>query len=104
MFLPTRYIEWARQHLGKVRLDLASSGMPTVRLARLGWDAGAADDPGAWERLPEAIAKHNGVHPDEAVASLGATHALWLAYVALTSPGDDVLVEEPAYEPLVRIA
>jgi hypothetical protein len=40
----------------------------------------------------------------EAIAALGTTHALWLAYAALTSPGDEVLTESPGYEPLTRIA
>ena len=38
------------------------------------------------------------------MAALGTTHAIWLAYASMISPGDEVLVEQPAYEPLVRIA
>jgi aspartate/methionine/tyrosine aminotransferase len=106
MFAPTRYLEWARRFYGKVRFDLATSGMPAVALAELGAPApGETDDPVGWERLREAIARYNDVPPGEAVAALGTAHALWLAFASLTSPGDDVLVEGPAYyEPLVRIA
>ena len=41
---------------------------------------------------------------EESFPALGTTHALWLACAALTSPGDDVLIEQPVYEPLIRIA
>ncbi|HEY8040101.1 MAG TPA: pyridoxal phosphate-dependent aminotransferase [Polyangiaceae bacterium] len=106
MFAPTRYLEWARRFYGKVRFDLATSGMPTVPLAEIGRlpDAAHLDDVSGWARLREGIAAYNDVPPDEAVAALGTTHALWLAYAALTSPGDEVLVEAPGYEPLTRIA
>jgi len=105
MFAPTRYLEWARRYYGKVRFDLATSGIPTSPIEAIGVPEPARmDDPGGWDRLRDAIARYNDVGRDEAVAALGTTHALWLAYASLTSPGDDVLVEEPAYEPLVRIA
>jgi aspartate/methionine/tyrosine aminotransferase len=105
MFAPTPYLEWARRFYGKVRFDLATSGMPTVPSAELGAPpAETLDDPSGFARLREAIATHNDVPNNEAIAALGTTHALWLAYASLTTPGDEVLVEEPAYEPLVRIA
>lgn len=105
MFAPTRYLEWARRYYGKVRFDLATSGVPTAPLDAIGVPEPARmNDPDGWDRLRDAIGRYNDVPRDEAVAALGTTHALWLAYASLTSPGDDVLVEEPAYEPLVRIA
>jgi aspartate/methionine/tyrosine aminotransferase len=105
MFAPTRYLEWARRFYGTVRIDLASSGIPVVPVAELGSpDASVFDDVSGWPRLREAIGRHHALPGSEAVAALGTTHALWLAYASLTSPGDDVLVEWPAYEPLVRIA
>jgi aspartate/methionine/tyrosine aminotransferase len=105
MFGPTRYLEWARRYHGQVRFDLATSGIAGVPATELGRpDAAGADDPSAWPRLRQAVAAYNHVPPAEAIAALGTTHALWLAYASLTSPGDDVLVEMPVYEPLVRIA
>ncbi len=105
MFSRTHYLEWARRFYGKVRFDLATSGLPTVALAEIGVpNARSIDDASEWTTLRHAIAQHNDVPHDEVVTSLGTTHALWLTYVALTNPGDDILVEEPAYEPLVRIA
>jgi aspartate/methionine/tyrosine aminotransferase len=105
MFGPTRYLEWARRFYGQVRFDLASSGIPGIPAVELGRpDAASVDDPSAWPELRRAVGAYNHVPPGEAIAALGTTHALWLAYASLTSPGDDVLVEMPAYEPLVRIA
>jgi aspartate/methionine/tyrosine aminotransferase len=103
MFPAPRYIEWARRFYGQLPFDLASSGIPQVRHADIGGVAGL-DEPNADERLRSAIARFNGVEHGEVVATLGATHALWLAYTSLIAPGDDVLVEEPAYEPLHGIA
>jgi aspartate/methionine/tyrosine aminotransferase len=105
VFGPTRYLGWARRFYGQVRCDLATSGMPSVPLSELGVpDAATLDDPTGWPRLEAAIAHHNARPEAEAVAALGTTHALWLAYASLTSPGDEVLVETPGYEPLTRIA
>ena len=106
MFAPIRYLEWARNLYGRVRFDLATSGIPAVAAGEIPVsDVAGGDDPAvAWSLLRRAIALHNDVPEAEAFPALGTTHALWLACAALTSPGDDVLVEEPAYEPLVRIA
>jgi aspartate/methionine/tyrosine aminotransferase len=105
MFEQTRYLEWASRHYGKVRFDLASSGMPPFPLERIGSPpVERLDDPTGWENLRSSIAKYNDVRENEAVAALGTTQALWLAYCSLTSPGDDLVVESPVYEPLLSIA
>jgi hypothetical protein len=105
VFQPTRYLAWARRFYGQVRYDLASSGIPPVPSAEIGApDPATLDDAAGWARFAGAIAAYNDVPVGEVVPALGTTHALWLAYAALTSPGDDVLVESPGYEPLERIA
>jgi aspartate/methionine/tyrosine aminotransferase len=105
MFAPTRYLQWARRFHGNVRLDLATSGVPTVGLVELGVPrAEQLDDWSGVPRLRAAIAAYNAVPPEEAIATLGTSHALWLAYASLAGPGEEVLVEQPAYEPLIRIA
>jgi aspartate/methionine/tyrosine aminotransferase len=105
MFTPTRYLQWARRFYGKVRFDLATSGIPSVPLSELGVPAAVCfDDSSGSLRLRDAIAAYNGVRPDEAVATLGTSHALWAAYASLVGRDEEVLIEEPAYEPLVRIA
>lgn len=103
MYPPGRYLAWAIRHYGTVEHDLASSGMTPLPLARVP-HATDLDDPSGWARLPPAIARHLDLPPDEVCPALGTAHALWLAYAAVTSPGDEVLVESPAYEPLVTAA
>ncbi len=103
MLRPPRYLEWARRHYGKVPFDLASSGIAAVAPGELGapaLDLGAD----AHQRLRHAIARFNGVSADEVSPALGATHALWLAYASLVSPGDEVLIEAPGYEPVWHLA
>jgi aspartate/methionine/tyrosine aminotransferase len=106
MFPPIGYLAWARRFYGKVRYDLATSGVPWIDLP----DADSPDgarlprDASAWDLFRDAIATYNGVPSQETVAALGTTHAVWLAYASLASPGDEILVEEPVYEPLVAVA
>src|SRR5580704_4489325 len=87
---------------GRVDFDLASSGMTPAPMGELG-GLPALDDPDAWSRLRERVARYNGVSTAEALPTLGATHALWTAYASLLSPGDEALVERPTYEPMHRI-
>jgi aspartate/methionine/tyrosine aminotransferase len=106
VYAPCRYLEWARRFYGQVEFDLATSGMPTLPSGELrSPEAGVSDDPAVnWASLCRQIAWHNDVGVDEVLPALGTSHALWLACASLVSPGDEVIVEEPAYEPLVRIA
>jgi aspartate/methionine/tyrosine aminotransferase len=106
MYEPSRYLQWARRFYGRVRFDLATSGIPTVPPGELIVDeTTSSDDPSvAWANLCRLVASHNDVAIDEVLPALGTSHALWLACASLVSPGDEVIVEEPAYEPLVRIA
>jgi aspartate/methionine/tyrosine aminotransferase len=104
MFQPTRYIEWARRRFGQVRYDLATSGIPTVPAEESPPLLPGRPRADAWCRARTAIARYNDVPEGEAIAALGTTHATWLALATLLAPGDAVLVEEPAYEPLLRTA
>jgi aspartate/methionine/tyrosine aminotransferase len=51
--------------------------------------------------LVEAIAAHCGVTTDRVVTATGCSGANFLAIAALVGPGDEVLVEQPGYDPLV---
>jgi aspartate/methionine/tyrosine aminotransferase len=102
MFGPTAYLRWARRFYGHVEFDLATSGISPLPMDELG-RLPRLEDAGAWGGLRERIAVHNHVTPGEALPVLGATHALWAAYASLLSPGDEVLVERPTYEPMHRI-
>lgn len=104
MFGETRYIAWAMAFYGKAPYDLAASGIPHAPWAELGLSPPDLDDPTAYARLREAIEAYNDVGAGEAVATLGTSHAIFVAYAAMLSPGDEVLVEHPGYEPLTRAA
>lgn len=102
MFAPTRYIAWTKKFYEKVFFDLATSGTPRVKVAELGMRDVDLDDPSAYARLVQTVAHYNDVSPAEVVPALGTSNAIFLAYAATLSPGDEVLVEHPGYEPLIR--
>jgi aspartate/methionine/tyrosine aminotransferase len=99
MISAPRYLEWALRFYGQVPYDLASSGIPQVSREDMAPLPDLAD-PGGPTRLVAAIARYNDVSIEEVVPTLGATHALSLAYGTVLRPGDDVLVEAPSYEPI----
>jgi hypothetical protein len=103
MFAPNAYLAWAGRYYGKVRFDLAVSGIAPASIADLG-DPGPLDDFASFARLRAAVARYNDVPEAECIATLGTSQAIWLAYATLLSPGDDVLLESPSYEPLWRVA
>ena len=104
MFPETRYLRWASRLYGQTRLDLASSGMQAARWSDLGSPAVDVDDAGALTRLRRSVAAYNDLPEAEVFPALGTSHAIFLAYAALLSPGDEILVETPGYEPLTRAA
>jgi len=104
VFAPVRYIAWAMKHYGKVPFDLASSGIAPATWGELGVPEPALDDPGAYGAFREALAVYNDVPVAEVVPALGTSHAVFLAYAAMLSPGDEVLLETPGYEPLTNTA
>ena len=103
MYPRSRYLEWAIQHGGTCKYDLATSGS---RSACSLVDTRHVDlhDMGGWENLKTAIANANDVPRTHVAPALGTAHAVWLAYAALVSPGEEILIESPAYEPLVGAA
>ena len=104
MFSPTAYFAWSGQFYGKVPYDLASSGIPVVRWSDVSADPVAIDAPDAWSALRDANARYNDVPVAEVCPAMGTSHAIFLAYAGALSPGDELLVEHPTYEPLVRAA
>lgn len=97
------YLAWAMRHYGRVAFDLATSGVPSIAQSELG-AAPSLDGPDGWDRLCAAIASHHRLPAAEAIGALGASHGLWLAYTAMLEEGDEVLVEDPAYEPMIVAA
>jgi len=54
--------------------------------------------------LQHAIAAHHGVDPECVVESAGTSMANHLAMAAIIEPGDEVLIEHPAYGPILDVA
>jgi len=54
--------------------------------------------------LQEAIAAHHDVDPECVVESAGTSMANHLAMAAIIEPGDEVLIEHPAYGPILDVA
>jgi aspartate/methionine/tyrosine aminotransferase len=99
MFTRIAYLEFAGRWFGRVRYDLATSGLAPIGAAELG--SAAPDDRTARDRFIAAISSRYGVPKPEIVPCLGAAGALFAAYAALLD-GGALLVEEPGYEPLWR--
>jgi aspartate/methionine/tyrosine aminotransferase len=91
-----------------VRYNLASSEVPHFALDRFAIEIADLELDGTsryrYPPLREAIARKCGVAPDRVVMADGTSMANMLAMGALIAPGDEVLVEHPAYEPMVAAA
>ncbi len=105
--MQSEYMHWAKTR-APVRYNLASSEVPHFRMDR--WPIDPAElelDGASYYRYPplrEAIAVKEGVAAECVVMADGTSMANMLAMAALIAPGDEVLVEHPAYEPMVAAA
>lgn len=107
MTMQSDYMYWAK-HQPPARYHLASSEVPNVSLDAYVADIAALELDGAsryrYPPLRAAIAARCGVAPDRVVMADGTSMANMLAMSALIAPGDEVVIEHPAYEPLVAAA
>lgn len=103
MIPPIRYLAWALGTFPRVTWNLAVSGVLPVSIEELGLPSDLAG-PTSFARFSEAVAARYGVSPGEVVPSLGTSGGLWVIMASLLGPGDEVLVEDPGYEPLYRVA
>jgi aspartate/methionine/tyrosine aminotransferase len=101
------YMYWAKNQ-APVRYPLGSSEVPHVRLDQFPIDIGELGLDGAsryrYPPLREAIARKHDVTPDRVVMADGTSMANMLALSVLIVPGDEVVAETPAYEPMVAAA
>jgi aspartate/methionine/tyrosine aminotransferase len=102
----SEYLEWARAH-GNIKYSLALSGVPPCDVTRLSPTAEdftmVADNEYGWAPLLDRIAQRYGVKPGNVVLAHGTSMANHLACAALVEAGDHVLIESPAYDPLVAV-
>jgi aspartate/methionine/tyrosine aminotransferase len=101
------YMHWAK-FKAPVRYALTTSEVPHFRMDALGVAIADLDLDGAshprYPPLRERIAERYGVAVEQVVAADGTSMANFLAMAALITTGDEVLIERPAYEPLVAAA
>lgn len=106
MILPARAMQSDYMNFAKLRVaarfGLASSGVADCAMSDLAptLDDLALHGPNAYGFAPltDRIAGRFGVEPAHVVAAGGASFANHLAFAALVSPGDEVLIEDPTYE------
>lgn len=105
--MSSEYMHWAKTRQ-RARYTLAVSGIVPVTAADLGVgseDVELTGSPGyGFSPLREAIAAHHGVGPDRVATATGTSGANHLAMAALIEPGDEVVIEDPGYEPIAALA
>ncbi|MES1262654.1 MAG: pyridoxal phosphate-dependent aminotransferase [Acidobacteriota bacterium] len=101
------YMLWAKTQ-SRARFNLATSGVPGFPLADLGvsMEELEINGPGGYGYGPlrEAIGHEYGVPAECIVAGGGASGANQYAFLLLLGPGDEALVEFPAYDILPNLA
>jgi len=101
------YMEWAKRHAA-APYDLAASGVASFPLAELPVTLDDLEITGTagygYAPLQERLAARCRVPAECVVAATGTSMANYLAMAALIEPGDEILIEEPTYELLVRTA
>jgi aspartate/methionine/tyrosine aminotransferase len=100
-------MEWAKRH-PRPRFDLCGSNLASCSISDLpgGRDLiePNGDNDHGYAPLIESIADHYGTTTDRVAPASGASGANFLVLAALLAPGDEVLVEAPAYDPLLGAA
>jgi aspartate/methionine/tyrosine aminotransferase len=102
------YMHWSKTQ-SRARFNLATSGVTPFPLRELPveletLEINSSDDGYGHPPLQKAIAAHHGVDPDCVVESAGTSMANHLAMAAIIEPGDEVLIEHPAYGPILDVA
>ena len=101
--MTSSYMNWAKTR-SSAKFNLATSGMPNLGIRELDVsldDLEITDGGYGYAPLIEAIGKRYRVAPESIVTAAGTTFAKHLAMAALIKPGDEVLFEAPAYEPML---
>lgn len=101
------YMEWAKLSSG-ARFNLATSGLTNVTTEEfpLRLEEVEINGPGGYGYPPliERIARHTGAPTNCIVTAAGTSMANHLALATLLAPCDEVVIEQPAYGPLLDVA
>lgn len=101
--MSSSYMNWAKTR-SSARFNLAPSGMPNLSIKDLHVsldDLEITDGGYGFKPLIERIGERYGVNSESIVTAAGTTFANHLAMAAIVQPGDEVLFEAPAYEPML---
>lgn len=101
------YMEWAKT-ASHAKYNLSTSGLIGVPRAEFPLDLEDLEitAPGSYGYAPleRRLAEHTGAPEQCVVASAGTSMANHLAMAAVLDPGDEVLIEQPVYGPLLDLA
>jgi aspartate/methionine/tyrosine aminotransferase len=101
------YMHWSKTQ-SRARFNLATSGVGPFPLRDLPVKLEELEINGensyGYAPLQTAIAQRYGVDPECVVESAGTSMANHLGMAAIIEPGDEVLIEHPAYGPILDVA
>jgi len=104
--MSSEYMHWAKTR-SNAKFNLATSGIANLSLKdlRVSLDDLEITDGGyGYAPLLKAIAGRYRVDTSSIVTAAGTTFANHLAMAALVRPGEEVVFEQPAYEPMLAAA
>jgi len=104
--MSSSYMNWAKTR-STAKFNLATSGLGNLKLRELRVsldDLEITDGGYGYQPLIGAIAARYRVDREAIVTAAGTTFANHLAMAALIEPGDEILFEHPAYEPMLAAA
>ena len=101
------YMNWAKE-LSRARFNLATSGLANLKLEELQVSLADLQITGeagyGYQPLIQSLADRYQVDAGCVLTAAGTSFANHLALAALINPGDEILLESPAYEPLLATA
>lgn len=105
--ITSEYMNWAKTS-SRARFNLATSGLANLSLQDLRVSLEDLEITGeggyGYAPLVDALASRYRVERECVVTAAGTSFANHLALAALIQPGDEILFEGPAYEPLLNTA
>jgi aspartate/methionine/tyrosine aminotransferase len=103
----SNYMHWSKTQ-SRARFNLATSGVAPFPLRELPMNLEELEINGdnnyGYTSLQQAIGMHYGVDPECVVESAGTSMANHLAIATILEPGDEILIEHPAYGPILDVA
>lgn len=103
----SEYMHWAKTS-SRARFNLATSGLENLKLDELQVSLADLEITGetgyGYPPLRNLLAERFRVEAASVVTAAGTSFANHLALAALINPGDEILFESPAYEPMLATA